>query len=223
MKAINLKSEILANKELIQLGDRHTLLFVKILFLSDKNGKFDFCRLFEGERELAKSLEEKGLIISYEAGNTTIGIIKKRSLFINDNNKNLNTSPNLISVPSDEATTLTTKESNGFEILKKSSEKFPFSEWWNLYNKKVGRESAEAYWNRLSLADKQLAFEHTRNYIIAQPDKQFRKDPAKYLNKRAFKDEIIHGNNSTTKREQHSAELSSLAARSEDFLKQLAG
>ena len=36
-----------------------------------------------------------------------------------------------------------------------------------------------------------LSIKHTKEYIIAQPDKQYRKNPDTYLNNESFYDEII--------------------------------
>lgn len=71
----------------------------------------------------------------------------------------------------------------------------PFSEFWNLYDKKVGNKKAEILWIKLSNDERSIAMEHITQYKLSQPDKQFRKDPATYLNNKSFNDEIIiqHG------------------------------
>lgn len=72
-----------------------------------------------------------------------------------------------------------------------------FDEFWDAYDKKRSRPKAEVAWR------KQKPDEEVRATIIAQakayreatPDKQFRKDPATWLNQRCWEDEILPANN----------------------------
>lgn len=67
-----------------------------------------------------------------------------------------------------------------------------FNTWWDLYDKKVGsKNKLESKWNKLTNDQRTQAISHTRQYIIAQPDKQYRKNPDTYLNNESFYDEII--------------------------------
>jgi hypothetical protein len=67
-----------------------------------------------------------------------------------------------------------------------------FETWWDLYDKKVGSKTKlQNKWNKLSDDQRTKAIEHTKEYIIAQPDKQYRKNPDTYLNNESFYDEII--------------------------------
>ena len=50
---------------------------------------------------------------------------------------------------------------------------------------------AEAYWGVLSRQDKEAIMEYVPRYKIAQPRKQFRKNPANFLRMSAWKDELI--------------------------------
>lgn len=68
----------------------------------------------------------------------------------------------------------------------------PFEVFWDLYDKKVGdKPKLEKKWKSLKDNERILAIKHIPNYKISQPDKQFRKNPATYLNNNSFNDEII--------------------------------
>lgn len=67
-----------------------------------------------------------------------------------------------------------------------------FNSWWDLYDKKVGSKTKlESKWNKLTDDQRTQAIKHTKEYIIAQPDKQYRKNPDTYFNNESFYDEII--------------------------------
>ena len=68
-----------------------------------------------------------------------------------------------------------------------------FSEWWDLYDKKVGdKTKLEKKWNNLTNGEREKAMEHTVLYKHSQLDKKFRKNPETYLNNKSFNDEIIN-------------------------------
>ena len=66
-----------------------------------------------------------------------------------------------------------------------------FKDFWALYDKQVNMMEAEAYWGVLSRQDKEAIMEYVPRYKIAQPRKQFRKNPANFLRMSAWKDELI--------------------------------
>ena len=67
-----------------------------------------------------------------------------------------------------------------------------FDTWWDLYDKKVGSKTKlQSKWNKLNDDQRTQAIKHTKEYKIAQPDKQYRKNPDTYLNNESFYDEII--------------------------------
>ena len=67
-----------------------------------------------------------------------------------------------------------------------------FSEFWDLYDKKVGsRSKLEKKWNSLNNEQRETAMKHIPKYKESQPDKKFRKNPETYLNNESFYDEII--------------------------------
>ena len=68
---------------------------------------------------------------------------------------------------------------------------FPFENFWNLYDKKVGKEKCFKKWNVIPETEKLKIKNHLRAYIAATPDKQYRKDPKTYLNNKSWDDEIV--------------------------------
>jgi hypothetical protein len=66
-----------------------------------------------------------------------------------------------------------------------------FDEFWNLYDKKVGRKKCIQKWKRLKECDKYLIMEHLPYYIESTPNKQYRKNPETYLNGECWHDEVI--------------------------------
>jgi len=79
---------------------------------------------------------------------------------------------------------------------KKGIEIFPtFSDFWDLYDKKVGKKiKIEQSWNKIPHTEKINIMINIPKYIAAQPNKKFRKNPATYLYNDSWKDEIIIDN-----------------------------
>ena len=70
-----------------------------------------------------------------------------------------------------------------------------FSEFWDLYDKKVGlKEKVEKKFKATTEKDREKMIGHISDYKLSQPDKQYRKDPMTYLNNKAWNDEIIFKN-----------------------------
>jgi hypothetical protein len=74
-----------------------------------------------------------------------------------------------------------------FEVLGK----YPFEDFWNLYDKKRGRADAERKYSKLTFSEKEKIFETLPAYVASTPDPQYRKDPETYLNGKHWNDEII--------------------------------
>lgn len=71
----------------------------------------------------------------------------------------------------------------------------PFDDWWDAYQKKVDRSvKLEKKWERLTDEERAKAMQHTAAYVLATPDKKYRKNPETYLNNKSFNNEIIQEN-----------------------------
>ena len=64
-----------------------------------------------------------------------------------------------------------------------------FEDFWNLYDKKVGKMNALKEWKKLKPLEIERIFEHAPFYLKTR-EKQFRKDPERYLKHKIFMDEI---------------------------------
>ena len=65
-----------------------------------------------------------------------------------------------------------------------------FEDFWNLYDKKVGKPNTMKEWKKLKPLEIDQIFIHVPEYK-ASKEKQFRKDPERYLKHKTFNDEII--------------------------------
>ena len=65
-----------------------------------------------------------------------------------------------------------------------------FNEFWDLYDKKVGKPNTIKQWKKLKPEETEKIFIHLPKYKQAN-EKQFRKDPERYLKHKTFNDEII--------------------------------
>ena len=75
-----------------------------------------------------------------------------------------------------------------------------FSEWYDLYDKKVGKKKVSQAWKRIVkpklCKDEDNTFYnqlllHTEKYVKETPDKQFRLDPERYIKYEKWEDEIV--------------------------------
>ena len=65
-----------------------------------------------------------------------------------------------------------------------------FSEFWDLYGKKVDTKKCEAKFNKLTKTEVEALFSKLPDYIRSTPDKQYRKNPVTWLNGKCWNDEI---------------------------------
>ena len=65
-----------------------------------------------------------------------------------------------------------------------------FDQWWNLYDKKEGREPALKSWNKLTEPEKNKCLSIVEEYVKSKPDKQYRPMASTYLNQKRFNDQI---------------------------------
>ena len=70
-------------------------------------------------------------------------------------------------------------------------EDISFDQFWESYDKKVGKEKTLAKWERLSEKDRIECLAAVPAYVKSTPDKGYRKNPLTYLNGRHWEDEII--------------------------------
>lgn len=88
-----------------------------------------------------------------------------------------------------------------------------FSDFWNLYDKKVGRPKCEKLWEKLTINEKEACLGYIPLYKQAQPDKQFRKNPETFLRNKSWNDEIIYRNNEQQQQQQRLAEAARIIAK----------
>jgi hypothetical protein len=67
----------------------------------------------------------------------------------------------------------------------------PFETFWSIYDKKEDRQKCEVRWKNLTNKEREVCIESLPAYIAATPDKQYRKNPATYLNNKSWENEII--------------------------------
>ena len=84
-------------------------------------------------------------------------------------------------------------ENENINVIKKLN--IEFAVFWNLYNKKEDRIKCERKWQNLTNTERSLCIARLPDYINSTPDKQFRKDPATYLNNKSWENEIIKAGN----------------------------
>ena len=77
---------------------------------------------------------------------------------------------------------------------KKEVTKDRFAEFWDLYGKKVDRPKCEKKFSKLTKKEIELLFANLPAYIKSKPEKQYRKDPIRWLNNECWNDEIIQTN-----------------------------
>ena len=74
-----------------------------------------------------------------------------------------------------------------------------FSVFWDMYDKKIGKDKCSSKWDKLTRQEKEDAIRYIPDYKDAQPDKQFRQHPLTYLNNKKWNDEIIQATNGNKK------------------------
>lgn len=81
------------------------------------------------------------------------------------------------------------------EIYNQHFDVYTFDEFWNDYDKKVGKDKSMIKFNRLSKEDKNKIKETVKDYVASTPDVKFRKNPETYLNNKSWNDEIVTHSN----------------------------
>jgi len=68
-----------------------------------------------------------------------------------------------------------------------------FKDFWVMYNKPVDKKKCAAKWKKLKKEEKQIVFDNLPGYVLATPDKQYRKNPCTWLNNESWKNELPKG------------------------------
>lgn len=109
--------------------------------------------------------------------------------------RKLQTLPTDISVGSPTGRPLEDEEEDEEEVeIEGESEKMiwpTFKDWFDLYAKRRDMGECEKAWAKLNQATHEIIYRHTEDYVKAQPDKTYRKDPIRYLKKKGWLDEVI--------------------------------
>lgn len=71
-------------------------------------------------------------------------------------------------------------------------ESYPFSAFWQDYDKQVAESQCEALWASVTPDEREAIRTYIPKYKSSQPNKRFRKNPATFLRERAWEDEIIN-------------------------------
>ena len=66
-----------------------------------------------------------------------------------------------------------------------------FDDFWNAYGKKVDTAKCKAKWSKLTHEQHKAIMTNVFDYVAANSDKQYRKNPLTYLNGQCWLDEII--------------------------------
>lgn len=83
-----------------------------------------------------------------------------------------------------------------------SPEEKSFFEFWNLYDKKVGKDKAFLEWRKLSESEREAAMGYIPKYTLSK-EKKYRKDPERFLKYKVWNDEIITENTNGTQNSQN--------------------
>jgi len=70
----------------------------------------------------------------------------------------------------------------------KNNKEVLFNDFWKIYDKQVERKKCLEKFEKLKDEEIKLIFETLPNYIINTPDKQFRKNPATWINGKCWND-----------------------------------
>ena len=142
-----------------------------ILKLENKEG---IIKEQNGEQHEEQNREQKGNLYKL-LNNKTIKLINNNASLVNSNlEKWINS------------------ESEDLEDSNKEQLKQSFEIFWNLYDKKVDRKKSFDKWKSLKQPERDEIIEKTPDYVKANPEIKYRKNPVTFFNNRSWEDEIIH-------------------------------
>lgn len=91
-------------------------------------------------------------------------------------------------------------------------EESSFEEFWNMYDKKVNRGECRKAWAKLTKKERRDILVYVPMYKRCQPDKKFRKNPERFLRRKAWLDELIPTEYERYARKRRADEASILAS-----------
>lgn len=84
-----------------------------------------------------------------------------------------------------------------------------FDDFWEKYGKKVGKPKCIALWEKISQGAREKIMQHLEVYTLKE--KQYRKDPERYLKHKTWEDEVIltaqHNGKGINNKQQHTDSL----------------
>ncbi len=72
-----------------------------------------------------------------------------------------------------------------------------FDQFWDLYDKKVGRKTCEPKWKKIKEGDREKIKTHVPFYKASEPNKKFRSNPETFINGELWNNEIISNKQAT--------------------------
>ncbi len=105
-------------------------------------------------------------------------------------NKNLLNKNSLVQKAKSKHLRLVTDDKPKPPVKKTKILNIPFSDFWNIYDKKKDTAKCEKKWSSLTDNERELIMAHIPAYVKSTPDKKYRKNPMTYLNGKCWLDEI---------------------------------
>ena len=97
------------------------------------------------------------------------------------------------------------------ELIELKEDIYPFEDFWNDYDKKVGeKEKIKKKYEKLKDEEKKKIKAFIPRYKQSQPEKQYRKNPETFLNNKSWNDEIITKSNNNQIKPQKGATINDL-------------
>lgn len=102
---------------------------------------------------------------------------------------------------------LSTNTINTNILNKKEEIERLFDVFWNMYDRKVGKDKAFKKWMTLTKEEIDKILAHVPKYVLSTPDANFRKHPTTYLSNKGWLDEIIEKKPNTPQQQPKQPEL----------------
>jgi hypothetical protein len=188
--------------------DRIMCEHMRNICISQQRLKFFIKRLNDDQQEEIMSVLEEsadGFQIPWVAESIT-----KRKAYSESRRKNRASKSNkhMSNISSSYVSHMENENENVNDIIIKTKnqdeknkvEIFPtFEDFWNQYNKKVGKPKCQKIWKQIRQTDRESIVDHLDKYIASTPDKAYRKNPETYLRNKGWEDEVFENiiNNKT--------------------------